>query len=126
MTAHDLPSGMIRSAITTGTVEGYMPGFGNDFETEALPGAAAAGAELARRSATTASMPSSFPAPPSPRRAARTSGPGATASGPRCITPAASAAIDVPYWKTAPHILTDVISLGPVPLGSGPGAATRR
>ena len=39
MTAHDLPRGMIRSAITTGTVEGYMPGFGNDFETEALPGA---------------------------------------------------------------------------------------
>ena len=39
MTTHELPRGMIRSAITTGTVEGYMPGFGNDFETEALPGA---------------------------------------------------------------------------------------
>ena len=37
-TAHDL-RGMIRAAITTGTHEGYMPGFGNDFETEALPGA---------------------------------------------------------------------------------------
>jgi homogentisate 1,2-dioxygenase len=39
MTSHDLPKGMVRSAITTGCVEGYMPGFGNDFETEALPGA---------------------------------------------------------------------------------------
>jgi len=39
MTTHELPRGMIRSAVTTGTVEGYMPGFGNDFETEALPGA---------------------------------------------------------------------------------------
>ena len=39
MTTHDLPAGMIRAAVTTGTVEGYMPGFGNDFETEALPGA---------------------------------------------------------------------------------------
>ena len=39
MTSHELPRGMIRAAVTTGTVEGYMPGFGNDFETEALPGA---------------------------------------------------------------------------------------
>ena len=39
MTTHDLPNGMIQSAVTIGTVAGYMPGFGNDFETEALPGA---------------------------------------------------------------------------------------
>jgi homogentisate 1,2-dioxygenase len=39
MTSHALPAGMIRAAGVNGTLEGYMPGFGNDFETEALPGA---------------------------------------------------------------------------------------
>ena len=39
MTVHDLPQGMIRATGTTGPHDGYMPGFGNDFETEALPGA---------------------------------------------------------------------------------------
>ena len=39
MTRHALPQGMIRAAGGTGLTEGYMPGFGNDFETEALPGA---------------------------------------------------------------------------------------
>ncbi|KAB2692843.1 homogentisate 1,2-dioxygenase [Ochrobactrum sp. Kaboul] len=39
MTTHAIPQGMVRASVTTGTVEGYMPGFGNDFETEALPGA---------------------------------------------------------------------------------------
>ena len=39
MTTQSLPKGMIRATDTTGTHEGYMPGFGNDFETEALPGA---------------------------------------------------------------------------------------
>lgn len=32
-------SGLTRAATPMGTTEGYMPGFGNDFETEALPGA---------------------------------------------------------------------------------------
>ena len=35
----DLSETTIRSGSKTGTAEGYMPGFGNDFETEALPGA---------------------------------------------------------------------------------------
>ncbi len=39
MTSHSLPKGMIRAASVAGPHEGYMPGFGNDFETEALPGA---------------------------------------------------------------------------------------
>ena len=51
MTAHDLPDGMIRSALTTGTVAGYMPGFGNDFETEALPGALPQGQNSPQRCA---------------------------------------------------------------------------
>ena len=36
MTGQQLPEGMVRA---DGTTNGYMPGFGNDFETEALPGA---------------------------------------------------------------------------------------
>ncbi|MGR3376556.1 homogentisate 1,2-dioxygenase [Salipiger abyssi] len=39
MSRHDLPEGMIRAPGIAGPHEGYMPGFGNDFETEALPGA---------------------------------------------------------------------------------------
>jgi homogentisate 1,2-dioxygenase len=120
MTVHDLPEGMIQSAITTGTVEGYMPGFGNDFETEALPGALPQGQN-------------------SPQKcdyglyAEQLSGTAFTA--PRgqnertwCyrIRPSVRhtgdfAEIEVPYWKTAPHIVPRVTSLGqyrwdPVPL----------
>jgi homogentisate 1,2-dioxygenase len=39
MTSHSLPAGMVRAVSHIGPHEGYMPGFGNDFETEALPGA---------------------------------------------------------------------------------------
>ena len=39
MTEFTLPQGMIQSPIVAGTHQGYMPGFGNDFETEALSGA---------------------------------------------------------------------------------------
>ena len=39
MNTQALTSGLVRAADTMGTVAGYMPGFGNDFETEALPGA---------------------------------------------------------------------------------------
>lgn len=111
MTAYDLPEGMIRSAVTTGTHDGYMPGFGNDFETEALSGALPQGQN-------------------SPQRceyglyAEQLSGTAFTA--PRgqnertwCyrIRPSVHhtgrfAPIDVPYWKTAPNIHDDVTSLG--------------
>ncbi|NNJ67161.1 MAG: homogentisate 1,2-dioxygenase, partial [Boseongicola sp.] len=39
MTKANGPSGLTQTADSTGTTPGYMPGFGNDFETEALPGA---------------------------------------------------------------------------------------
>jgi homogentisate 1,2-dioxygenase len=118
MTVDDLPR-MIRAA--TGTVEGYMPGFGNDFETEALPGALPQGQN-------------------SPQKcsyglyAEQLSGTAFTA--PRgqnertwCyrIRPSVRhtgdfAEIEVPYWKTAPHVVPKVTSLGqyrwdPVPVG---------
>ena len=38
MTTHDLPAGMVTAATGANELQ-YMPGFGNDFETEALPGA---------------------------------------------------------------------------------------
>jgi homogentisate 1,2-dioxygenase len=99
----------------------YMPGFGNDFETEALPGALPQGQN-------------------SPQKcnyglyAEQLSGTAFTA--PRgqnertwCyrIRPSVKhvtrfAKIDLPLWKTAPHILPDIISLGqyrwdPIPHG---------
>ena len=39
MTAAYADAQMTRAADHTGTTPHYMPGFGNDFETEALPGA---------------------------------------------------------------------------------------
>ncbi|MCC2614612.1 homogentisate 1,2-dioxygenase [Neorhizobium sp. Rsf11] len=120
---------MTRSTTTTGTVEGYMPGFGNDFETEALQGALPQGQN-------------------SPQKcnyglyAEQLSGTAFTA--PRgqnertwCyrIRPSVHhtgqfSPIDVPYWKTAPNIMPhdpnrqNIMSLGqyrwdPIPL---PGA----
>ena len=39
MTLDTLPESFTQAPTPTGTTPGYMPGFGNDFETEALPGA---------------------------------------------------------------------------------------
>lgn len=89
----------------------YMPGFGNDFETESLPGALPQGMN-------------------SPQKcnyglyAEQLSGTAFTA--PRgqnertwCyrIQPSVKhtskfTKIDIPYWKSAPHVMPDVISLG--------------
>ena len=121
MTTQDLPRGMIRATGATGPHEGYMPGFGNDFETEALPGALPQGQN-------------------SPQKcnyglyAEQLSGTAFTA--PRgqnertwCyrIRPSVKHTgrfrkIDLPYWQSAPNVEQDVISLGqyrwdPVPLG---------
>jgi homogentisate 1,2-dioxygenase len=104
-------SGLTRAATPVGTHDGYMPGFGNDFETEALPGALPQGQN-------------------SPQKcnyglyAEQLSGTAFTA--PRgqnertwCyrIRPSVKhtgrfACIELPHWKSAPHIVGDVISLG--------------
>ncbi len=92
-----------------GPSKGYMPGFGNDFETEALTGALPQGMN-------------------SPQRvkyglyAEQLSGTAFTKPHPErtwCyrIQPSVKHThrfkkIDVPYWKSAPHILDDVVSLG--------------
>ena len=103
------PREMIRAANSVGTTDGYMPGFVNDFETEALPGALPQGMN-------------------SPQRceyglyAEQLSGTAFTQPGPErtwCyrIRPSVKhthrfTKIDVPYWKSAPCIDPDVISLG--------------
>ncbi len=122
MTSHGLPAGMIRAATTTGITEGYMPGWANDFETEALPGALPRGqnspqkcayglyAEQLSGSAFTQVRPERtwcYRIRPSVKHTAR------------------FAPVDVPYWKSAPHIIPGVTSLGqyrwdPVPHAGEP------
>lgn len=103
MSTHAIPQGMVRASVTTGTVEGYMPGFGNDFETEALPGALPQGqnspqkcnyglyAEQLSGTAFTAPRGQNertwcYRIRPSVRHTGRFK------------------LIDVPYWKTAPNL----------------------
>lgn len=91
--------------------EGYMPGFGNDFETEALPGALPQGmnspqkcnyglyAEQLSGTAFTAPRGQNertwcYRIQPSVKHTHRFS------------------KIDMPYFKSAPHVLSDVTSLG--------------
>ncbi len=92
---------------------GYMPGFGNDFETEALPGALPQGQNSPQRCAyglyAEQLSGSPFTAPrganerswlyrmrPSVRHVGR------------------FRREDLPYWKTAPHIVDHGLSLGPL------------
>ncbi len=109
MTSHDLPKGMVRATATTGTHEGYMPGFGNDFETEALPDALPQGMNSPQKcnyglygeqlsgTAFTAHPPErtwTYRIRPSVKHSTRYT------------------KIDLPYWKSAPNVDPDVISLG--------------
>jgi homogentisate 1,2-dioxygenase len=111
MTTQSLPQGMIRAVGTQGTTAGYMPGFGNDFETEALPGALPQGMNSPQKcnyglygeqlSGTAFTAPSHanertwcYRIRPSVKHTHR------------------FAKIDLPYWKSAPHVVPDVVSLG--------------
>jgi homogentisate 1,2-dioxygenase len=78
MTDQSTPRPMVQAQGPTGPHQGYMPGFGNDFETEALPGALPQGMN-SPRNAPTAFTANSSRAPPSPPRGPN--GHGATASG---------------------------------------------
>ena len=90
---------------------GYMPGFGNDFETEALKGALPSGKNSPQKcnyglygeqlSGTAFTAPSHknertwcYRIRPSVKHSHRYK------------------KVDFPYWKTAPHIVPDIISLG--------------
>jgi len=105
------PHTMVRDTDPKGPHEGYMPGFGNDFETEALPGALPQGMN-------------------SPQKCnyglygEQLSGTAFTAPGHRnertwCyrIRPSVKHShryrrIDVPLWRSAPNIDPSLVSLG--------------
>ena len=122
MTTDRPDHGMTRANSACGTTDGYMPGFGNDFETEALPDALPQGmnspqkceyglyAEQLSGTAFTAPRGQNertwcYRIRPSVRHVSR------------------FARIDIPYWKSAPNINPDTLSLGqyrwdPVPHGN--------
>ena len=104
-------SGLTRAAGATALLDGYMPGFGNDFETEALPGALPVGRNSPQKcayglygeqlSGTAFTAPSHqnertwcYRIRPSVKHTGRFT------------------RIDVPYWASAPHVIPDVTSLG--------------
>jgi homogentisate 1,2-dioxygenase len=118
-----IPAAMVQAPSLPGPNAGYMPGFGNDFETEALPGALPQGRN-------------------SPQKCAyglygeQLSGTAFTAPGHSnertwCyrIRPSVKhthrfTRVDLPYWKSAPLVDPDVVSLGqyrwdPVPEAAG-------
>ena len=103
------PHNMVQAPSNVGTTEGYMPGFANDFETEALPGALPQGMNSPQKcnyglygeqlsgTAFTANPPErtwTYRIRPSVKHSARYT------------------KIDLPYWKSAPNVDPDVISLG--------------
>ena len=99
-------TGMTQTGMTQiGTTPGYMPGFGNDFETEALPGALPQGMNSPQKcafglygeqlSGTAFTAPSHqnertwcYRIRPSVKHSSRYS------------------KIDLPYWKSAPNVRT--------------------
>lgn len=102
---------IVQQLATNGITPGYMPGFGNDFETEALPGALPQGMNSPQKceyglyaeqlSGTAFTAPSHqnertwcYRIRPSVKHSHRYK------------------KIDVPYWKSAPNIDPGVISLG--------------
>ncbi|GAA6210214.1 homogentisate 1,2-dioxygenase [Cognatishimia sp. WU-CL00825] len=104
-------TGLTSSENTMGITPGYMPGFGNDFETEALPGALPKGMNSPQKCAyglygeqltgTAFTAPSHqnertwcYRIRPSVKHVGRFN------------------KIENPYWKSAPHVLEDVVSLG--------------
>ncbi|MEX5729046.1 homogentisate 1,2-dioxygenase [Rhodovulum iodosum] len=124
MTQQDRPGGLTRAASPGGPHRGYMPGFGNDFETEALPGALPQGMNSPQKcayglygeqlSGTAFTAPSHqnertwcYRIRPSVKHSRR------------------YAELDLPYWRSAPDIRPGIVSLGqfrwdPVPMEDAP------
>ena len=105
------PNTFVQAAQETALTPGYMPGFGNDFETEALPGALPQGSNSPQKcnyglygeqlSGTAFTAPSQqnertwcYRIRPSVKHSHR------------------YRKIDLPLWNTAPNVVPDVISLG--------------
>jgi homogentisate 1,2-dioxygenase len=107
-----------------GTTPGYMPGFGNDFETEALPGALPQGRNSPQKCnyGLYAEQLSGTPFTAPRGHNERT---WCYRIRPSVKHQTRYARIDMPGWKSAPHVLPDIISLGqyrwdPVPVGNAP------
>ena len=100
---------IVQELATNGTTPGLMPGFGNDHETEALPGALPQGMNSPQRC-------------PYGLYAEQLSGTAFTKHPPErtwCyrIRPSVKHStrytrIDLPHWKTAPNVIDNVTSLG--------------
>ena len=98
-----------REGFSQATPKGYMPGFGNDFETEALPGALPQGQNSPQKCAYglyAEQLSGSAFTKPHPERT------WCYRIRPSVKHTARFAKIDMAHWKTAPHVLADVISLG--------------
>ena len=109
MTRHALPQGMIRAPGGQGLTEGYVPGFGNDFETEALTGALPQGQNSPQKCAYglyAEQLSGSAFTKPHPERT------WCYRIRPSVKHTTRFAKIEVPHWKSAPHVLPEVISLG--------------
>ncbi len=111
---------MIRAKASDGTSAGYMPGFGNDFETEALAGALPQGQNSPQHCAygLYAEQLSGTPFTAPRRRNERT---WCYRIRPSVKHSSRYRRFSLRYWKTAPHIVDDVVSLGqyrwdPLPL----------
>ena len=102
---------IVRDSSTLGTHPGYMPGFGNDFETEALEGALPQGRNSPQRvnyglyAEQLSGSPFTAPRGKNERSWLYRIRPSVRHVG-------RFRKIDIPYWKTAPHVVKDVISLG--------------
>ena len=98
-------------ASSTEVQSAYMPGFGNDFETEALPGALPQGMNSPQKcnyglyAEQLSGTPFTAPRGHNERSWCYRIRPSVKHTG-------RFQKIDMPYWKTAPHINDDVISLG--------------
>ncbi len=115
---------MVQDSRTQGTHEGYMPGFGNDFETEALPGALPQGmnspqkCEYGLYAEQLSGTPFTAPRGQNERTWCYRIRPSVKHTG-------RFTKIDLPYFRSAPDVDPDVISLGqyrwdPVPVGDNP------
>ena len=124
MNVESRPSGLTRAAATGGVTEAYQPGFGNDFETEALPGALPRGRNSPQRCAygLYAEQLSGTPFTAPRGRNERT---WCYRIRPSVRHVGRMARIEMPHWRSAPHVVPDVTSLGqyrwdPVPVPEEP------
>lgn len=111
MKEHNQANRMTIAPSLAGANEGYMSGFGNDFETEALPNALPQGMNSPQQCAYglygEQLSGTSFTAPShqNERTWCYRIRPSVKHSG-------RYTKIDIPFWKSAPHINHDVVSLG--------------